>query len=444
MSERELKAKVTLEGAKEAAEDQKRLAETQAGVTKSIRETAPATQEAAAATQELSIAESDLSQVLDSIVPGLGQVIGSMAAASKIAADLGSKNIDLSATIEKVTQHVTANAKTYALLGAGGAAFAGLVAVYEQWKSIREEIAAATAEAERLAGIQAKMAGEREATRQALGDALIAAQKPGEENLAQGMNIADSLTRAGLGAQAVPAGAYFAGTDTPRGKILAAATAADLGLIDFADPRAGERTDRLMADEQRRRLILEGAEFRGAQGPAQQQADSLKQFFDFKFTRKPPWAQWLGGPNELIAEGDPSQILASIQQQYGLEGQDALTALRAAQKLAADRNVLRELKRGSLAGMGSLPFGEQAFQRLGEGGDWEDIAPGVRGVAESLADRMMREQAAGAPGLPQGQANVQFINKVTHHHHGTRVYANRNGIRGGNYPSGRRDRSGRN
>ena len=112
MSERELKAKVTLEGAKEAAEDQKRLAETQAGVTKSIRETAPATQEAAAATQELSIAESDLSQVLDSIVPGLGQVIGSMAAASKIAADLGSKNIDLSATIEKVTQHVTANAKT--------------------------------------------------------------------------------------------------------------------------------------------------------------------------------------------------------------------------------------------------------------------------------------------------------------------------------------------
>ena len=105
--------------------------------------------------------------------------------------------------------------------------------------------------------------------------------------------------------------------------------------------------------------------------------------------------------------------------------------------------ALREWETRTFQGITLSDTDRVLVARLGEGGDWEDIAPGVRGVAESLADRMMREQAAGAPGLPQGQANVQVINKVTHHHHGTRVYANRNGIRGGNYPSGRRDRSGR-
>lgn len=108
-------------------------------------EATEATKQQTEAQRELNATNEDFVSLLSRIHPALGGFVDAGIKASKIAGDLASQNIDWGKSLETTKNLVTENASALKLLGAGGAALAGVQAIAFAWGQVKKEEEAALA-----------------------------------------------------------------------------------------------------------------------------------------------------------------------------------------------------------------------------------------------------------------------------------------------------------
>ncbi len=204
-----------------------------------------------------------------------------------------------------------------------------------------------------------------------------------------------------------------------REQVLALAAAYERGLIEPGEERALEKLQALQRQPDKQQALAEQTRFRQTLDSLSALANRAKEQVEtFAVTR---------GIGEHTAQdyGPMDAILQYLEQMEGLSGGQAAERIKFMQQVMARRDA-------RAAGQ-SEPFG---LWHATPAELWARKAGGAFELVEmSLAG--LEQAARSSPREPQ------VVNNITHHHHGTRVYNNRSGIRGGRPNRRRRDLSGR-
>jgi len=136
--EQHLTARVDVQGADKGAADFHKVADAQDRFTQKITEAAPPLDEFTTAQTKATAAVGDYAELGSRVNPMLGAFIASMEKGAKIAGDLATKNISLKGTFSALASGISKYSGVLGLLGAGGIAYAGVMALTSAINGLRE------------------------------------------------------------------------------------------------------------------------------------------------------------------------------------------------------------------------------------------------------------------------------------------------------------------
>jgi len=139
-----LEVEAVATGFDKAAKDHDKVGDAQQRLQEGAKKTTKATEAAGDAQKKLSASESDWIEILRSVNPAFGALADTLVKGSRVAGDMASRNIDLTATFKSLTGAVKNNAGALALIGAGGAVVLAISAISRAVAAMRQEFEEAT------------------------------------------------------------------------------------------------------------------------------------------------------------------------------------------------------------------------------------------------------------------------------------------------------------